>query len=274
MDNILSFDIEEYFQVSGLERAVGRQNWSNFPPRVYKSTQVILEILARRNTKATFFFLGCVADSNRPLVKEVAAAGHEIACHGWDHRLLYLMSDREFKVDVENTKKLLEDISGKAVVGYRAPSFSLNADDAAKFEILASLGFKYDSSLFPMKHFRYGKAEAVPRAPFDVVLKNSAVIREYPMTVVNFLGRAIPAGGGGYLRFYPGFLIKRNFRKVNAEGRPVIIYLHPWEFDPEQPRIKGAGFGNTFRHYFNLKSTAGKLEMILDNFACGPFAAI
>ncbi len=273
MDNILSFDIEEYFQVSGLERAVDRRNWSKFPSRVYQSTQLILEILARRNTKATFFFLGCVADSNRPLVQEVAAAGHEIACHGWDHRLLYRMSDSEFMADVEKTKKLLEDITGKAVVGYRAPSFSLHADDEAKFQILADLGFSYDSSLFPMKHFRYGKAEGIPRAPFDVVLKNSAAIREYPMTVVDFLGRTIPAGGGGYLRFYPGFLIRRNFRKVNAEGRPVIIYLHPWEFDPDQPRIKGAGFGNTFRHYFNLKSTAGKLAMILDNFACGPFVA-
>ncbi len=272
MVNILSFDIEEYYQVSGLERAVRREDWGNFPTRVDKGTEVILEILECKNVKATFFFLGCVAESNRGLVKKVAEAGHEIACHGWDHRLLYRMTDDEFKKDVEITKKTLEDITGEKVVGYRAPSFSLNADDLAKFEILANLGFIYDSSLFPMKHFRYGKAADAPRAPFDIVLRNTS-IREYPMTVVDFMGRTIPAGGGGYLRFYPGFLIRRNFRKVNAEGRPVIVYLHPWEFDPDQPRIKGAGFGNTFRHYFNLKSTAGKLEMIIDKFTCGPFSA-
>lgn len=271
MTNILSFDVEEYFQVSGLEKAVSRNDWHKYQSRVGLGTKKILEILGHKKTKATFFFLGCIAEKHPDLVRDVAAAGHEIACHGWDHRLLYHMNDDEFEQDVGKTKRLLEDISGKKVIGYRAPSFSLNADDRNKIKILANLGFKYDSSMFPMKHFRYGKAESVPRAPFEIKLDETCSIREYPMTVVDLMGKTIPAGGGGYLRFYPGFFIKRNFRKVNASGRPVIIYLHPWEFDPEQPRIKGAGFGNTFRHYHNLKSTAPKLEMILEEFRWGAF---
>jgi polysaccharide deacetylase family protein (PEP-CTERM system associated) len=156
-------------------------------------------------------------------------------------------------------------------VGYRAPSFSIGLNDLDKFEVLAKLGFEYDSSVFPIRHFRYGEAQAAPLAPFDIKKDNRILLREYPLTVVEYLGKRIPAAGGGYFRLYPDFLIKMNISKAQREGRPVITYLHPWEFDPAQPRIKGAGFGNTFRHYVNLHSTEKKLEMLLSNYEFGPF---
>jgi polysaccharide deacetylase family protein (PEP-CTERM system associated) len=271
MQNILSFDIEEHFQVSGLEAAIKREDWDKYPSRVEQNTHVILDILWRNDTKATFFVLGWICQRHPELVKEIASAGHEIACHGFDHKLVYNLTPDEFKDDLKQALDILQQTSGKKVFGYRAPSFSLMATDNEKFEIMAELGFTYDSSFFPMKHFRYGDAVNVSLQPFDINVKGRVLLKEYPMTVVDFLGRRIPAGGGGYFRFYPNFFIKRNFRKANNQGQPVIIYLHPWEFDPEQPRIKGASFANTFRHYHNLGKTEAKLETILKDFKFGPF---
>jgi polysaccharide deacetylase family protein (PEP-CTERM system associated) len=270
MQNILSFDIEEHFQVSGLAAAISRKDWEKHSSRVEKNTDTILAILDRHQVKATFFVLGWIAERHQSMIKKISASKHEIASHGYEHKLIYDMTPNEFAVDVKKSLDIIEGITGVKVKGFRAPSFSLSANDIEKFQILASLGITYDSSLFPMKHFRYGDATSIPLAPFDIIDKGKAIIKEYPMTVVDFMGRRIPAGGGGYFRLYPDFLIRRNFRKVNAENRPVIVYLHPWEFDPEQPRIKGAGFGNTYRHYCNLKKTANKLDNLLTNFMFGP----
>jgi polysaccharide deacetylase family protein (PEP-CTERM system associated) len=271
MQNILSFDIEEHFQVSGLASAIKRSDWDNHSSRVEKNTDTILAILDKHQVKATFFILGWIAQRHQEMVKKIVVAGHEIASHGYEHKLIYDMTPDEFAADVKQSIKIIEDISGVKVRGFRAPSFSLSSNDIEKFQILADLGLAYDSSLFPMKHFRYGDATTVPLAPFAIKNKGKAIIKEYPMTVVNFMGRRIPAGGGGYFRLYPDFFTNRNFKKVNAEGRPVVVYLHPWEFDPDQPRIKGAGFGNTFRHYYNLEKTVDKLDKLLANFRFGPF---
>jgi len=269
--NILSFDIEEYFQVSGLAKAVSRSSWDNFASRVEQNTAVVLNILEKHNIKATFFILGWIAERHPELIKIIADQGHEIACHGYDHKLVYDMTSEEFASDIKKTKDLLESITGRKIYGYRAPSFSVAGSDIEKFEILAKTGFIYDSSLFPMKHFRYGDAYSAPLAPFDIKKDEDILLKEFPMSVVGLLGKRIPAGGGGYFRLYPNFLIRRNFRKIQSEGRPMIIYLHPWEFDPDQPRISKAGYGNTFRHYFNLNKTQAKLEFILKEFRFGTF---
>jgi len=271
MKNILSFDIEEHFQVSGLAAAVDRKTWDNQPSRVEQNTLGLLDLLARANVKATFFVLGWIAERHPKLIQVIAEEKHEIASHGYDHTLVYDMTLEQFRQDNRRTLELLRAITGDEIEGYRAPSFSLAADDIEKFKILSEQGFNYDSSLFPMKHFRYGEASAVPVGPYSIRQGEKVLLREFPMTVVNLMGRRIPAGGGGYFRLYPDFLLNRNFENVNAEGRPIIIYLHPWEFDPEQPRLRGAGFGNTFRHYYNLKSTRKKLERVLRRFEFGPF---
>ncbi|MCP4580282.1 MAG: DUF3473 domain-containing protein [candidate division Zixibacteria bacterium] len=271
MKNILSFDIEEHFQVSGLAAAISRDQWDSFPSRVEKNTHKVLNILNRYKVKASFFILGWIAERHPGLVKAIAEEGHEIASHGYDHKLAYDITTEQFSTDLKRTNDILEDITGEKIIGYRAPSFSLASDDSEKFGILVDLGFRYDSSLFPMKHFRYGDAQSVPVSPFDIKVDSQTSIKEFPVTVVDFLGRRIPAGGGGYFRFYPDFFIKRNLKKVAAEGRPTIIYLHPWEFDPDQPRVSGAGFGNTFRHYVNLGKTMGKLDNVLREFEFGPF---
>jgi polysaccharide deacetylase family protein (PEP-CTERM system associated) len=271
MQNILSFDIEEHFQVSGLASAIKREDWDRHSSRVENNTDKILNILERHEVKATFFVLGWIAKRHAGLINKIAAAGHEIASHGNEHKLIYDMTPEEFAKDSQESLKIIEDIIGKKVTGFRAPSFSLSGNDIEKFQILADSGIAYDSSLFPVKHFRYGDATSVPLAPFDIKNNGRAILKEYPMTVVDFMGRRIPAGGGGYFRLYPDFFTRYNFRRVNAEGRPVIVYLHPWEFDPDQPRVEGAGFGNTFRHYYNLNKTAGKLDRLLNNFQFGPF---
>lgn len=271
MKNILSFDIEEHFQVSGLVKAVSRESWDRYESRVEQNTLKVLDILERCKVKATFFVLGWIAERHWKLIEVIAQEKHEIASHGYDHKLIYDISIGQFADDLKKTNELLEAITRQKIIGHRAPSFSLNADDTDKFELLASMGFKYDSSLFPMKHFRYGKATSIPLGPFDIKKDGQTVIKEFPMSVVDFCGRRIPAGGGGYFRFYPNFFLKNNFNKVKADGRPNIIYLHPWEFDPDQPRIRGAELGNTFRHYINLKKTKARLEFILGEFEFGPF---
>ena len=271
MKNILSFDIEEHFQVSGFADTVSRADWDRHESRVEQNTLRILDILERHKVKATFFILGWIAKRHPRLIEVIAQEKHEIASHGYDHKLIYDLAVEEFKADLQKTNDFLKVITGQEIKGYRAPSFSLNAKDIEKFEMMAGLGFTYDSSLFPMKHFRYGDAVSVPLMPFNIENNGRAILKEFPMSVVDFAGRRIPAGGGGYFRLYPDFFLARNFRQVEKAGRPNIVYLHPWEFDPRQPRIKGGSFGNRFRHYLNLGKTKARLEFILKEFEFGPF---
>lgn len=269
--NILSFDVEEWFQVSGLQGAISRHNWENLPSRVEASMSKILDMLDRHEVKATFFCLGWVAERHPDMIRRIVERGHEIACHGYDHKLIYHMTTPEFAEDIRRTADVLESITGQKVRGFRAPSFSMSAKDTDKFEALADLGITYDSSLFPMKHFRYGEATSVPLAPFDITDNGRVLVREFPMSIVKVMGKRMPAAGGGYFRLFPMFLLMRNIKIVEAEGRPAIVYLHPWEFDPHQPRISGASWGDTFRHYVNLDKTETKLEQILKAFSFGPF---
>lgn len=271
MINILSFDIEEHFQVSGLADAVSRSEWERMPSRVEKNTRTILELLKRYEVKATFFILGWIAHRHPELIELIARDDHEIASHGYDHKLVYDMTPEQFHEGLAKTNEILKSLSGQQILGHRAPSFSIGIHDLEKFDVLSRLGFKYDSSIFPIKHFRYGEAQSAPLAPFDVKKDGQTLLKEFPMTVVEYFGKRIPAAGGGYFRLYPNFIIRRNFRKAMKDGRPVITYLHPWEFDPEQPRIRGGSFGNTFRHYVNLHKTRKKLEMILSRYEFGPF---
>lgn len=274
MKNVLSFDIEEHFQVSGLAAAVNRDNWNSYNSRVEKSTQSILSLLKRYDIKATFFILGWIAERHPKLIEQIAREDHEIASHGWDHKLIYDMTNDQFRDELAKTNTLLESLSGQKIIGHRAPSFSLGINDIDKFKILAELGFKYDSSLFPMKHFRYADSESAPLAPFDIESDGDVLLKEYPMTVVEYFGKRIPAAGGGYFRLFPDFLIDMNIKKVIADNRPVIVYLHPWEFDPNQPHLKGAGLGNTFRHYINLDKTQSKLEKIIRNYEFTSFKKV
>ncbi len=274
MKNILSFDIEEHFQVSGLSDAVKRADWDKHISRVEKSTARILELLKRHDTKATFFILGWIAERHPKLVEMIAADNHEIASHGYDHKLIYEMTNDQLQQELGKTSELLESLSGQEIIGHRAPSFSLGLKDIDKFKILADLGFKYDSSLFPMKHFRYADSISAPLAPFDIKSNGDIILKEYPMSVVEYFGRRIPAAGGGYFRLFPDFLIDMNIKKTIADNRPVIVYLHPWEFDPEQPKLKGASFGNTFRHYVNLDKTYSKLEKIIRRYEFTSFREI
>jgi len=266
MKNILSFDIEEHFQVSGLASAVSPDSWDKHPSRVEGNTHKILDLLERYKVKATFFILGWIAERYPELIEDIAKAGHEIASHGYNHELIYNMDSEALRQNLKLTNQILEPLAGQKIIGHRAPSFSIGLKDINIFEILSELGFTYDSSLFPVKRARYGDAQDSPLEPFDIKSGERLLLKEFPLTVVDFLGKRIPAAGGGYFRLYPNWLIKRNFRKAIADKRPVIVYLHPWEFDPDQPRIKGAGRGNTFRHYINLDKTYGKLEKILDEF--------
>ena len=274
MKNILSFDIEEHFQVSGLAAAVSRDDWEKHDSRVENSTRTILELLKRHNIKATFFILGWIAERHPALVEQIAKDNHEIASHGYDHKLIYDMSTEQFREEMAKTSELLESLSGQKIIGHRAPSFSLGLKDTDKFRILKKLGFKYDSSLFPMKHFRYADAQSAPLAPFDITDNGEVLLKEFPLTVVEYFGKRIPAAGGGYFRLFPGFLINMSIRKTIADNRPVIVYLHPWEFDPGQPRIQGASRGNTFRHYINLNKTASKLEKILQRYEFTSFRKV
>ncbi len=266
MKNILSFDIEEHFQVSGMADAVKRENWDKHDSRVVESTGSILELLGRYDIKATFFILGWIAKRHPKLVELIAENGHEIASHGFDHKLIYDMPDEQLREELAETSELLESLSGQKIIGHRAPSFSLGVGDIDKFKILSGLGFKYDSSLFPMKHFRYADSQSAPLAPFEIKANGEVLLKEFPMTVVEYFGKRIPAAGGGYFRLFPDFLIDMNIKKAMAEKRPVIVYLHPWEFDPKQPRLSGAGLGNTFRHYINLDKTYSKLEKIISKY--------
>ena len=204
MKNILSFDIEEHFQVSGLAAAVSRDDWDKHESRVEKNTHKILELLDRHRVRATFFILGIIAEKHPQLVREIAEGGHELASHGYDHKLIYDMTNDQLREELIRTNDILESISNKKIIGHRAPSFSIGLADVGKFEIMAELGFKYDSSLFPIKHFRYGDAQQAPLAPFTVKKNGKALLKEFPLTVVELFGKRIPAAGGGYFRLYPG----------------------------------------------------------------------
>jgi polysaccharide deacetylase family protein (PEP-CTERM system associated) len=263
--NALTVDVEDYFQVSALAPFIARERWDQMPCRVERNVERLLQRFEERGARATFFTLGWIAERYPHLVRQIVAGGHELASHGYGHLRASDQSRSEFMADIGSAKKLLEDIGGKAVLGYRAPSFSIGETNLWAFECLEEAGYVYSSSVYPVKHDHYGMPDS-PRFPYKV----NAAVTEIPITTVRMLGRNLPAGGGGYFRFAPYGLSRWAIERFNRdEGKPAIFYMHPWEIDPEQPRVPGPGLKTRFRHYVNLHRTDDRLQRLLGDFRWG-----
>ncbi len=269
MNNAMTIDVEDYFQVSALAKAVKYDDWDKWPSRVAENTRRILDLFDKHNTTATFFVLGWVADRQPELVKEIHRRGHEIASHGYSHQLIYNQSPAVFREETARSKALLEDLTGKAITGYRAASYSITRDSLWAVDILGELGFLWDSSIFPIHHDRYGIADS-PELPYTLITSKGDRLVEFPLTTAKIGRLSIPAAGGGYFRQYPYALSKYLFAKASDQGqRPMIFYLHPWEIDPNQPAVKGLSLLSRFRHYTNLKRCEARLENMLTDFRFG-----
>jgi polysaccharide deacetylase family protein (PEP-CTERM system associated) len=271
--NALTFDVEEYFQVEAFSALVDRGAWSHLPSRVVACTERILDLLDAHGTSATFFVLGWVAERQPGLVRAIRARGHELACHGYGHRPIGALAPDEFRADVRRAKRTLEDAAGTAVIGYRAPTFSVVRETLWALDVLVDEGFQYDSSIFPIHHDRYGVPDA-PRAPHRIALPGGGEIVEFPVSTLRVAGQNLPFSGGGYFRLAPYSLIRAALRRTNEHDRiPAMVYLHPWEIDPGQPRFAAPAL-TRFRHYVNLGRTAAKLDRLLGDFAFAPAARV
>lgn len=262
--NALSVDVEDWFQVYALERAVDRGSWDSLEHRVVTNTEAILDLFERAGVKATFFTLGWVAERYPALMRRIVAQGHELASHGCDHRRVYTMTPEAFRADVVRSKQVLEDASGVAIGGYRAPSFSFDPRTPWAHRILAESGYTYSSSVAPLAHDHYGWPNA-PRSLYRP-LDDSPFV-ELPVTIAQVLGRRFVTGGG-YFRLLPGGITDKAIRQANAiEARPAVFYFHPWEIDPGQPRVPNTPLRSRFRQYTRLGAMAGKLAKLLDRHA-------
>lgn len=302
MTNIMTVDVEEYFHVNAFSKVIPQDSWSSFESRVEACTYRILDLLSSAEgpapqpptLPATFFILGWVAERRPALVREIHARGHEVACHGYAHQCVFNQSAEGFREDVRKAKGILEDIIGAEVIGYRAPTYSIIPKTIWALKILFDLGFRYDSSIFPIKHDVYGFHNA-PRFPFYIdftaadtasimaQLENPRYLRdkgdsnfpesnnlfiELPMSTINLFGRNLPCSGGGYFRLFPYRYTSWSFKKLGANGEaPAIFYIHPWELDPSQPVVKGASTMSKFRHYTNLESNEKKFKRLLGDFS-------
>jgi len=260
--NALTVDVEDYFQVSAFERHIERDQWDAFPRRVERNVERLLELFQNRGAHATFFTLGWVAERHPELIRRIVAGGHELASHGYGHLRAAEQPREEFARDVAHSKAILEDIGGVAIRGYRAPSFSIDERNPWAFDVLVETGYRYSSSVYPVRHDHYGMPGA-PRFPYR---PNSKII-EVPVTTLQVFGNNLPAGGGGYFRLLPYPVSRFAIRRVNRiDARPAIFYMHPWEIDPDQPRVPAIALRARFRHYINLRTTESKLRRLLDDF--------
>jgi polysaccharide deacetylase family protein (PEP-CTERM system associated) len=264
--NALTIDVEDYYHVSGFDRCVSRRQWDDLPSRVADSTRRVLDCLAECGVQGTFFILGWVAERQPALVRAIRAAGHEIGCHSYGHRLIYEQTPQQFRVDLRLGRLVLEDILGEKVSAYRAPSFSITKQSLWALDILLEEGFLFDSSIYPTHHDRYGIA-GTPLQPHRIE-RGGGSIWEFPPPVWRVMNYPLPVGGGGYFRLYPYGLTRRGLRAINDAGRPFAVYLHPWEFDPEQPRLR-PGALRAFRHYVGLHRTETRLMRLLKDFRFG-----
>jgi polysaccharide deacetylase family protein (PEP-CTERM system associated) len=264
--NALTVDVEDYYHVSGFEGCVDRARWGEFESRIEASTGRVLDALARAGVRATFFVLGWVAEHHPAAVRAVHAAGHEVGCHSYWHRLVYDQTPAAFRADLRRARDTLQDLTGDAVTAYRAPSFSVTRRSLWALDVLIEEGFTLDSSIYPTHHDRYGLAGA-PLRPHRIRRPAGTVV-EFPLPVCRRLGYPLPVGGGGYFRLYPYAVTRLGLRAINAEGRPFAAYVHPWEFDPGQPRLK-PGRLRAFRHYVNLHRTEARLARLLRDFRLG-----
>ncbi|MES2497177.1 MAG: XrtA system polysaccharide deacetylase [Pseudomonadota bacterium] len=261
--NGLSVDIEDWFQVGAFERTIRRDDWDALAPRVERNSDAVIDLFDRMGAKATFFTLGWVAQRYPALIRRIVDAGHELASHGWEHDRVFTMTPAQFRDDLRRTRTLLEDLGGQKVVGYRAPSFSIDKRTPWAHEILAEEGYAYSSSVAPVVHDHYGWPEA-PRFAFRPVA-GSAML-ELPVTTARLGGRIVAAGGGGFFRLFPYAFSRWAIRQVNGEQHPAIFYFHPWEIDPGQPRVADAPIRSKLRHYARLGAMEGKLERVIRDF--------
>jgi polysaccharide deacetylase family protein (PEP-CTERM system associated) len=261
--NAMTVDVEDYFQVSAFERHVAQADWTRMPVRVEANTSRVLDLLASRGVHATFFVLGWIAERFPALVRRIAGSGHEVASHGFDHTRVIHQERQEFRADVSRTKALLEDLIGAPVCGYRAASYSIVSTNLWAHDVLQEVGYRYSSSIYPIRHDLYG----IPDAPRFAFRTRTGGLLELPITSLNALGRRWPCGGGGYFRLFPYALSSWALRRVNRDDRqPGIFYFHPWEIDSLQPRIPGIGLKTRVRHYLNLSRMEGRLERLLAEF--------
>jgi polysaccharide deacetylase family protein (PEP-CTERM system associated) len=260
----LSVDVEDYFQVLNLAKHVDRRDWDRIELRCGESTRRLLRLFEKRGARATFFFLGWIAERLPDLVREVVAAGHEIGSHGYDHRVLSELGEDGFREDLARTASILEDIAGVRPTTFRACTWSVHAKTLWAPRVLRDEGYVLDSSVQPVSHPDYGIPGA-PTVPYRLEVPGGAALSEFPPLTVRVAGRTVPVGGGGYLRLFPTWLFARGLRQMEAQGWPGCIYLHPWEVDPEQPRYPVGGLRG-FRHYVNLRRTEAKLDALLRRF--------
>lgn len=272
MKNALTVDLEDYFHVSAYAGKVRREDWDSYPSRVAQNTDRLLDLLAQHNCLATFFVLGWVAEKKPEVVARVAAAGHEIACHSLLHRRIFDLTPQEFREDTHRAKAAIEDATGKEVVGYRAPSFSVTPKSYWALEILVEEGFQYDSSIFPVEHPSYGIPDA-PRTPYWVNTARGRIL-EFPMPTLAIGSKRSPIGGGAYLRLLPYSYTLWAIRHLNRlENLPVCVYVHPWELDPQQPRMVGS-LSARARHYFGLRGTETKLRKLVRDVEFCPLVSL
>lgn len=265
--NALTIDVEDWFQVANLKGLIRYEDWDNYESRIERNMERILRLLSIMNVKATFFILGWIAEKKPEIIKTIHVLGHELAIHGYSHRSVSEMTPAEFQMEIQNTMDILKQLTGQKVIGFRAPNYSILPNTIWACEILAKLGIKYDSSIFPVKHDRYGFLSA-PRFPFVIDLKEHGRLIEFPMSTLRLLGSNIPVAGGAYLRLYPYWFIKGAIKSLNKNAKPAIVYLHPWELDFNQPRLK-LDFKTKVRHYGNLLMTEKKLFKLLTEFEFG-----
>jgi polysaccharide deacetylase family protein (PEP-CTERM system associated) len=267
--NAFTIDVEDYFQVEALSRAIPRDHWPKMEYRCEQNVHRLLALLADTKVRGTFFILGWIAERSPQLIREIAAAGHEIACHGMSHRLIYKQSREEFRGETRRSKQLLEDLVGQPVLGYRAASFSIVKSSFWALDELIDAGFRYDSSVFPVRHDNYGVPDA-PLEPFEITAPSGRTLTEFPMSVARWGALRLPVSGGGYFRIFPYWLTRASLRRINQhERRPFVFYLHPWEVDPGQPRVN-AGWKSRLRHYTNLSRCEARLRQLLSEFPFAP----
>jgi polysaccharide deacetylase family protein (PEP-CTERM system associated) len=263
--NALTVDVEDYFQVSAFAGNINRAEWDACESRVEANTRKLLTLFEKFNHKATFFTLGWVAERCPQIVKAIYERGHEVACHGYSHQLIYNQTPEEFTAETVKAKKILEDIIQSPVLGYRAASYSITKDSLWALDILAETGFTYDSSIFPVHHDRYGIPGAEDK-PHQLTTPSGRTLIEFPISTKSYFGYRLPVGGGGYFRIYPYAFSRMALSSINRQSRqPFIFYLHPWEVDPDQPKIK-TNWLSKFRHYNNLDKCESRLKRLLKDF--------
>lgn len=272
MQNALTIDLEDYYHVTAFADGSGSARWDSRPSRIEHNTAKLLGLLALANCRATFFCLGWIAEKFPFVIREIASAGHEIACHSNRHRFVYSMTPPEFREDTSRAKELLEGASKTEVCGYRAPSFSITSDSQWAFDILASLGFTYDSSIFPVRHVDYGMPRA-PRFAFRIATSFGSLV-EFPMSTLALGSLRCPIAGGAYFRFLPYWFTRWGIGYINRrENNSVCVYLHPWELDPDQPRMQG-GLTARVRHYLGLRGAEAKLIRLLKEIEFCPLGEL